>query len=240
MKLFELYSPFLSALQNQLGVEFLKRLPEQNIFLAYNNHMLSESKLMGAKSTVYKDSMLSEIQNQKNDIPFKATYYLAWILLVVSFLPLQAKGSGFFRADYQLFPAPVFTGFCEVNYFYKAAAALFIISSYAANLPLLSKVYMRIIFLMIIIGALIQILAVYLHPTVTNFIIVGTSWLIKLLIIFFSSRFYGECQTGCTGNFTDHIHAFETEVMNRAKESHFNENANRSMTDVNNIQNFRI
>lgn len=115
MKLFELYAPFLPALEHQLGPEFIRKLPEQNIYIAYRNHKDSGKLNQGDIKVAYRANMLEDISTQKQLVPFQYTYYLAWLIFIFSLMPVQYKYPSPHGSNYTGLPTPVFTGFSEVH-----------------------------------------------------------------------------------------------------------------------------
>lgn len=92
-KLFELYAPFIYSLQNQLGQEFIESLNDYGILIAYNNFFLSASGKLNQHQVNFQEKMDRDIRRLKDDFPFKATYYLAWVIFVISLIPLKTDSS---------------------------------------------------------------------------------------------------------------------------------------------------
>ena len=96
--------------------------------------------------------------------------------------------------------------------------------------------YHRIVIVLLLVGTIVQAIGVYMHPTVYNFIVIGISWLLKVILAFYTYRLYGSCQIGCVGNIDDHVDAYEIEITTRTSDEVYREEINKSMTSVNSLQ----
>lgn len=209
-RLFELYSPFAELIGSDLPDWFIPELRDDEIS---RNYMLLRQKIDPASvpkaSTVMVTETLDRVKCVKQTLAFKAMYYCAWVILLLSFVPLKYSD----RAD-SFSPTPVgmASSFCEVGPNHQTAVGLVIVTSAADNVPIFSQLLIWHIAGLLVVGSLSHAVVIVLWPSTFNIVLITASSIAKVCFLFYGWRLRKEAIGGCVGDVEQHALAFEKEL----------------------------